>query len=502
MISTDDIKDGLLVYHSRDGFGEVFGVDYRQNICSIRYNSGVKMFGYPTAAIVTELYSLEGWKEIELEKRICDLISELLESCRDELTQTLIRPGKPDRDDRRLTWKWISDQWGKDDENKAKMLSARLAEKAVKSYFEKRWKCVVLDVSISQLNRSSEDWKKFDLKVKKVSLDVKNARRSQHNPNAYVEYCIPRFKATRGGQEVRIAGALSDWKLLSEIDDGGSLVRYLGTVTESRLNDFREMLADGPLRLQVKSLHSPTFLPLWVFDYSRKGYAIRSDILSKLKACFQSSRVTSRHLVKSRVPLFVAADDLDRFCSVLRPKSWQYSLVKTIMVRQRKFGPSLPALFLTVLDHFVSMLIKAPEDYSPQYYREIVVFGESKDASKLPLFIFDPEEAIVSLIHALTTIWKCRNEELRLIRYFRLKELNILQGKISSLSRWKTILAYCGGWVGDGSDSRRCGKSPLVIGESESCECLKLICPDCGFCSQYCPMCKERQDQMRNKDRN
>jgi hypothetical protein len=40
----------------------------------------------------------------------------------------------------------------------------------------------------------------------------------------------------------------------------------------------------------------------------------------------------------------------------------------------------------------------------------------------------------------------------------------------------------------------RCGQNPLFLGQNEPCgECGKLVCHECGYCSERCPLCSPRQ---------
>lgn len=75
-----------------------------------------------------------------------------------------------------------------------------------------RGKTVSTDRCITQLDQEGGDWLTHDLSVdRKISVDVKNARRPVNSKQFYVEHTVPRFKLDRSGSDVRIAGVLSPY---------------------------------------------------------------------------------------------------------------------------------------------------------------------------------------------------------------------------------------------------------------------------------------------------
>jgi hypothetical protein len=93
-------------------------------------------------------------------------------------------------EDRKIAAIWAEDGH---DATRAKMLSARAAEKAV-SELHRLAGASVEDVSITQLYKTSRDWKTHDLCIDRTSpIDVKNARTPINSRRFYVEHTIPQF---------------------------------------------------------------------------------------------------------------------------------------------------------------------------------------------------------------------------------------------------------------------------------------------------------------------
>ena len=136
------------------------------------------------------------------------------------------------------------------------------------------------------------------------------------------------------------------------------------------------------------------------------------------------------------------------------------------------------------------MLSNNNGNYKVEDY-EVIIFP-TIDKTR-PLFLFDPLKTITTLLATLSTLWENRTSDLLDIKMFRLRDLNILQGKkLPGDSHWLTIIAYCGGWLTEPT-SHPCGTNPLVYGACESCyACGKLICPNCLFCSESCVAAKKR----------
>ena len=216
------------------------------------------------------------------------------------------------------------------------------------------------------------------------------------------------------------------------------------------------------------------FLPPWVFDYPKYVYTERDKARKELK-CFPNLTLLKDEF--NLIPVAIAAGiDLTEILDNKALEHWEWSFLNQLRNRIEKYGLLLPFLFLTILKHFLYMatLPKTGSDFKPENYRKFFFYEGNN-----PLGIYDPLKTIDALIKALGILWIAENGLIRRFCRFRLRSFNILQGKSNpNENSWTTLIAYCG------SSRSVCGKNPLVLGESELCECRRLICPDCGFCCE------------------
>lgn len=505
--------------HRTHGEGVVTDVDSLNNRCSIRFSNGVYWGGNLVHKVASEVVDLDAIEQQRRERERLKLKQEARKQeeiqrerrrdplrwhIRDQLEtalklplrdSTFVRPGKPDSNDISLAKLWMDGSREVSSTSKsAMMLSARMAEKSVAQFFLNRGDQVE-DVALRQLlTPQSEEWKEFDLLIGgDRCIDVKNARRSEQNPNAYVSHCVPNFKITRMGGAVLVAGALSNWHSRQEIMDGESAVRFLGLTSNGKIETLRIMLRASHLEFSIKNLNSPSFLPSWIFDYSADDYRLRNESLAEITRSLRMHSFRQDLLKPILLPAIVSATSSDIPDLLLPRNSWERDFALTLMDRLAATGPSLPVVFLSVLEHFLEMLIAGGEPrFQPSTYRSII-FPQS-GWSRHPLFLFDPELSINTLIDSLETLWQHRNSALGHLKEFRLHELNVVSGRQNPQSPWQTILAYCGGWIRPpGKPAKPCGYSPLVYGKRETCICTKLVCPNCGFCSRGCGRCEPRQ---------
>ena len=193
---------------------------------------------------------------------------------------------------------------------------------------------------------------------------------------------------------------------------------------------------------------------------------------------FKNAEVNKRNLI----PVAIAAGiDLTKILDKKALGCWEWSFLDQLNNRIEKYGLSLPFLFLTILSHFLGMASspKTVSDFNPNKYRKFLFYNINK-----PLGIYDPLKTIDALIKTLNILWTAEDGLISRFRAFKLMSFNILQGKHDrNENTWTTLIAYCGGHLENGSS---CGKNPLVLGESELCECRRLVCPDpdCGFCCE------------------
>ncbi len=434
-------------------------------------------------------------------RRFADLSAKAM----NPIVKTCFPLPKLDEDDIQLIGKWcqpprnnldrtsIIKARSKEKWELGRLLSARSAEK-VSIDFYRHYEKKVKDISTTQIYENSKyDWRNYDIDVDGLHIDVKNSRQSQNSSDRYTEYYIQKkFKHNKRNQEVIISGVFSPYlwpcTLLEPIEyHGDTTTQFLGETTKknrqtlkNEFNDLVDFVEPNP--------GSEYFLPPWVFEYPEYVYTERNKALKELKN-FTNLDALKGAIFKFKLrPVGIAAGiDLTEILGNEVLDDWERSFLNQLHNRIEKYGLSLPFLFLTILEHFLSMATssKTVSNFEPSKYRRFLFYEESDK----PLGIYDPLKTVDSLIKALDTLWTDENGSIRQFRKFKLKSFNILQAKRNSNEDlWTTLIAYCGGRLEDRSS---CGKNPLILGESEQCEYGKLICPepDCGFC---CQTCKEK----------
>ena len=375
-----------------------------------------------------------------------------------------------------------------------RLLSARSAEKVAADFYQ-HYEKKVKDISITQIDENSEsDWRNYDLNVDSTLIDVKNSRQSRENPDRYTEHCIPRFKHSRKGQDVKIAGVFSpylwSYTLLEPTEYyGDTTTRFLGQTTWKDLRALKDEFSDLA-DFEERNLMGRYFLPPWVFDYPEYVYTERNEARKELENFPNLDSLKGAPFEFNLIPVSIAAGiDLTEILGNKVSEVWEQSFLNQLHNRIETYGLSLPFLFLTILEHFLCMAA-SPQTVSyfdPDRYRKFLFCQETDipfQKTDNPLGIYDPLKTIAALINVLSILWTAEDELIQKFRVFKLRGFNILQGKSdSNEDLWTTLVAYCGGRLENGS---ACGKNPLVLGESKHCEYHRLICPACSFCCQKC----------------
>ena len=376
-------------------------------------------------------------------------------------------------------------------------LSARIAEKTVAEFY-RRHDFRVTDISATQLDAAADEWKLYDLSVKgRGPVDVKNSRRSKANSDNYVEHCVPKFKLDRESRDVIIFGVLSDYMHAHELlanssRQTGPSVLCLGETTQQAQNLLKmEFEEAGLLEINFSRLGQGArqFIPPWTFDYPDFIYKARNAALAELRSKeIPLPCLWEEAEVEAPLPLIIAAGiDPSPYCRQLSP--WIKKLCVELKGRVEGFGPSLPVTFLSLLKHFLERASAGSSEageFNPADYHKIIFYGEER--TDLPLCIYDPLKTIHNLINSLTILWGAECGLIRQFRQFKLLGFNLLLGRADPDEQWKTLIAYCGGWLNTNyGRGRKCGRTPLVLGQATNCQhCGKLICPDCNYCSERC----------------
>lgn len=380
----------------------------------------------------------------------------------------------------------------------AKMISARGAElAAIKFYTLFGYK--VIDTAITQINKTSNDWKLFDLHVNDIKyIDVKNSRGVINEQLSYSEHCIPKFKETRHNNQISILGVISPYSWLEEdekirtYNSGYSTSKIENMVTilgEVSLNDINMYASRFSRKNLIVDIDSKTFIPDWMLEYPIEFYKEREKLKENFKRAFTEYPKLNEYYVlnKNLIPFFLS-------CGIDLPEEWNANETdKLLNNEQLRFYNRLkvqgkeritkPFLYLAILTHFTEQLQKnIPLQYRPADYFLLIYNNEN---FQYPLGIYDPTLIIKKLIQTLETLWKEKNR-INMTGYVSLKynEKGILQAKKSMSKSWDTLIAYCGGFI---EKKGSCGFKPLIKGKHETCEyCRKIICPKCDFCSQSC----------------
>ena len=415
-----------------------------------------------------------------------------------------------DKQDRELAHSWTKSE-KTDDFTKARMLSARMAEKiAADSYRNLGFN--VEDISLTQIstekNECSNDWKLYDLLLdNRICIDVKNARTSLNSNVNYVEHCVSRFKQNRKNENITISGVLSPYLQLNEFENQASGYSYYRTgrkiffLGETSITELLKLENRFTNRFLKVSLGGMNFIPRYFFEFPEKFYNQRNENCDQLRRVSLAKTPSLQECDFNPIPAYIASglDLPDIWFDNLM--DWQRDFYNHIKLNDTKIV-TMPILFLTLLTHFLEALTRTSlgEEYSPSFYRQLI-YSSNDDHHQMPLGIYDPLKTIDDFIKTLSTLWRHRKTaKLDEFELFKFNGVGLLQGKRFNHNRYETILAYCGGFV---SGMGKCGNSPLIIGEHDSCtECGKLICNICGYCSSdlYCSKCEGRMQEKLEEE--
>ncbi len=370
-----------------------------------------------------------------------------------------------------------------------KMISARCAEKiAIKFYTNLREE--PQDCSIQQIyyDNNYSEWQLCDIKSKNLNIDVKNARTSAASNSSYSEQFVKNFKSDKNKNNVIYLGTLSKYKTLTkELDDDEVNVTILGEVTQKDIHDLQMWVRDNYSTNFAIDLSRAgennrnqigNFIPGWMFEYPEDFYDDYYKPFSNFEQLLEWKKLNNIYKDIS-VPLSIMGDRSYRASEERYP--YHHELINSVLDMRDSIGISRRTLYLLVLA-FTIHSIKNKNNYEPKRWK-YVIFHENSSA---PLGLCDPECYISNLINLLQELWEKNKEALLKYDSFKLSGPNILKG-ITPNSHHETIIAFCGGW--DDIKNVKCGKNPLVLGESEICKkCGYLICPEegCKTCSEYC----------------
>ncbi|MBC1329518.1 hypothetical protein, partial [Trichormus variabilis] len=371
----------------------------------------------------------------------------------------------------------------------AKMISARGAEKLVIQFYQ-ALDHQVEDISIHQVTQQSIEWKLGDIRLDfKYLLDVKNSRISV-NSNSYSEFCVPKFKESRGNN-VKIVGVLSPY-LQKKYMYGKVKAKFrvenpkvLGAFDKAKLSELETIFSDRFISINMpRGSDTNKYLPPWLFDYDERFYKQQCEILTELQnLCDQDipSWEDISLVTQEFIPLFIAAKRRLPQTWVNNLPQWQVNFIN-YLINLPTERITLPYLFMSILRHFLLMLAYQGSDYSPQQYLELIYTDTTRNN---PLTLYDPLNIIRDFFDTLQILWNNRQaSRLDEFKIFKFSGQGLLQGQRAASDKLTTILAYCGGWV---DEKGKCGYRPLVIGREPNCPtCGRLVCHKCNYCSNGC----------------
>jgi len=398
------------------------------------------------------------------------------------------RGGSPLRQvDRLLAEDWARNHGG-DNYSIGAMESARCAELMALDIYRDIYG-EAEDLSILQKVAPSDTrWQTADIAAGGRWVDVKNARRSFSSRNSYSEHSVKRFKSGQCNHQVVVSGFLSPYLTDGGIGTGEPVV-WLGETTLGTIESLRSQFETDYLQLDFSSKWGSR-IPPWLFEYPPECYAERDAALA-------SGRLHGFIVPRSDCPLgfLILAGRVERSFPMNPLSEEALALTRRIVAGST---PTRPMLFLHILDRFCRVA-RDGVPFPSEAIRQILfsagshcLFNYSDD--KTPLALLDPLETVKELLDVLERVAESCAERTVAFTNFSLAGAGVFQGRRRD-GPWQTIFAYCGGWrTLSSGGSVKCGQSPLFIGQNDPCDaCGKLVCRECGYCSQRCSHCTPRQ---------
>ena len=376
-----------------------------------------------------------------------------------------------------------------------RLLSARIAEKAATRFY-RGLNATVTDESIMQISGGATNWLDFDLSADSKKVDVKNARRSFTSSDNYSEQFVKEWKLS-GDQNVTILGTLSDYVVRDKFlasESGDVLV--LGEVTREKIKRLETWVNHTYSEiLDANFADNRSFLPGWMYEFPPTYYQNRNHKTGVNIENFLSSLSEGDAQIDDYSNQLVLDSDVPRWLLGLTEK-WdlaqhflsdpeEIKIWHSIQESKKHVGINRRMLYLLILASVLSRVADHNATFSPELWQKFL-FSDKNNSSYYPLGLHDPQAQIFNLIKLLSNMWARNRQELSNFTLFKLSSPNVLRGRNKD-GKWKTIFAFCGGWLGD-PYPKKCGKNPIYLGESSSCEtCGKLSCSECDHCDDNCP---------------
>ena len=367
-------------------------------------------------------------------------------------------------------------------EKEDRLLSARLAEKAVLNYLRKIGHKDVRDISIMQIYRPpNRDWRSHDIVVDGDYWDVKNIRTKR--ADRFGEHFVQDHKQSPSGEPVGwIAVVTFTQESIQQNDDSQAEIDsqkeclVIGQLDQAGPRTIIQMIrqaadAMGCTNLCIEEDRWYGSLPVWIFEYSNEHY----DLLQSM-SWGEIARIWRKVSTTFDVPV-------PKWISMLeatRQDTWgsnndheqNHSVLWSWL---RSDGIRRSRIFWGILVYVLSKKGGVHPDEFEALEKMLFVGNQAT----LPMGLYDPRKCVMALLQALRTLCEKNADVLMEATNFRLAGNGILRASFSD-GLEKTILAYCG----------ECGRSPLYLGGCIECPCDKkwLCCDDCGHCGyRECP---------------
>lgn len=384
-----------------------------------------------------------------------------------------------------------------------KMLSARLAEKAVKQFYEKHDPALaasgrrLIDMSIRQVKNGQPFDPRYDLgypedvdretSAAPKRLDVKNTQLDPKDPNGYSRHYVKKLRVLNDGSTVRIVGAVSEITTLADVLAGHGRVRILGEVDAARIEGLQREYGLTYLKLELTRDGKPgQFFAPWIFGGLPFVVSSRIQSLDALRTAYDA-HPDPETAEPVPIPIALAAGiplhPVQRTALSAGQRALSDMLLRPNFVSRR----SLPDLYLTLLRQFFVLVAGPPEaraGYDPAEYHELLFLDAARPE---PLGMPDPLRSVAGLLESLSRLLEHGWEKLAEFESFEFRGAGILYGCKANDpdTRWTLMYTHCG-QVG------RCRGKRLVIGQERLCErCHHLICRMCSFCTSGCAGSKE-----------
>jgi hypothetical protein len=412
----------------------------------------------------------------------------------------------------------------------ARMLSARLAEKAALAFYMRYDPPAadalgdpreIADVSILQVTNPAEFEPEYDLAYPADGahapprrMDVKNTWRSRRDGWGYERRHTVKKLRTLDGRDITIVGVLSKPEPLATLLVAPAVATVLGETDRTRIdkleNEFairtgRDALS---LRITIRDTWSPKDesygnrlanappqyrLPPWAYDPLAVFQAPRAAALREVARALAQLREVDPDAAGPELRMCLMAGIEPAPARVQALSASGRALLDDWRERAAQGPLTLARLYLSLLRHFWAQVHRgADQAFDGEEVRSLLyVPGEDGGLDLTsPLGIRDPLQLVSILVDALARLSAHGTDELRTFtRLAFVGSGNLYGWRENDEERWTLMFTHCGR---DGASA--CKHTRLVLGREKHCRgCGRLKCEKCSFCDEKCPCRNQRE---------